>query len=85
MLLNSKRKVQTQLFVSDPRIRLLLRPRVLVDVEKVSTATTILGQPIRSPICVAPTSLHGMAHRDGEKATAKGSILTLFIYENTFV
>ncbi|KAG0179075.1 Hydroxyacid oxidase 2 [Apophysomyces sp. BC1021] len=47
------------------------RPRILVDVEKVTTSTTILGQTIRYPICVAPTAFHGLAHEDGEKATAR--------------
>lgn len=56
-------------------ISLLLRPRILVDVEKVTTATTILGHKINSPICVAPTAFHGMAHDDAEKATARGKDL----------
>lgn len=51
---------------------LLIRPRILVDVENVTTATTILGHKINSPICVAPTAFHGMAHDDAEKATARG-------------
>ncbi|KAI8150038.1 hydroxyacid oxidase 2 [Fennellomyces sp. T-0311] len=50
---------------------LLLRPKVMVDVEKVTTATTILGEKITSPICVAPTAYHSLAHHDGEKATAR--------------
>ncbi|KAI9498982.1 hydroxyacid oxidase 1-like protein [Zychaea mexicana] len=50
---------------------LLLRPKVMVDVEKVSIATTILGEKITSPICVAPTAYHALAHHDGEKATAR--------------
>lgn len=52
--------------------RLLIRPKVLVNVENVDTTTTILGHTISSPICVAPTSLHAMAHHDGEYATARG-------------
>ncbi|KAG2220932.1 hypothetical protein INT45_010685 [Circinella minor] len=50
---------------------LLLRPKVMVDVENVTVATTILGEKISSPICVAPTAYHALAHHDGEKATAK--------------
>lgn len=50
----------------------LIRPKILVNVEKVQTATTILGHKLRSPICVAPTAFHGMAHHDGEKASVAG-------------
>ena len=45
----------------------------MVDVENVTVATTILGEKISSPICVAPTAYHALAHHDGEKATAKGN------------
>ncbi|KXX79045.1 Cytochrome b2, mitochondrial [Madurella mycetomatis] len=49
-----------------------LRPRVLVDVSApVSLATTILGQPVVSPIYVAPTSLGKMVHPEGEKEIAR--------------
>ncbi|KAI9495606.1 FMN-dependent dehydrogenase [Zychaea mexicana] len=51
--------------------RLLIRPKVLIDVSKVNTSVTIQGHTLASPICVAPTSLHGMAHHEGEKATAR--------------
>ncbi|MGN6606735.1 MAG: alpha-hydroxy acid oxidase [Jatrophihabitans sp.] len=47
-----------------------LRPRLLQDVREVDTATTVLGTPVRSPVLVAPTALHGLAHPDGEVATA---------------
>jgi (S)-2-hydroxy-acid oxidase len=36
-------------------------------------STTILGEKIDFPICVAPTAMQKMAHPDGEIATAKGS------------
>lgn len=49
-----------------------LRPRVLRDVSSVSTATTVLGSPVGTPVLVAPTAFHRMAHPDGEPATAKG-------------
>jgi isopentenyl diphosphate isomerase/L-lactate dehydrogenase-like FMN-dependent dehydrogenase len=55
-------------------VSLLIRPRILVDVEKVTTETTILGHKINSPVCVAPTAFHGMAHDDAEKATARGTV-----------
>jgi len=53
--------------------RLRLMPRVLVDVSKISTETTILGVKVASPICVAPTAMQKMAHPDGELATSKAS------------
>lgn len=50
-----------------------LRPRMLRDVSTVSTQTTLLGTPVSMPIGVAPWALQGMAHPDGEKATARGA------------
>ena len=52
--------------------RLVVRPRVLVDVSKLDLSTTVLGHRISSPICIAPTAMQKMAHPDGELATAKG-------------
>ncbi len=49
-----------------------LRPRVLVDVSMIDLATTVLGTPVSMPILVAPTAYHGLAHADGECATARG-------------
>jgi isopentenyl diphosphate isomerase/L-lactate dehydrogenase-like FMN-dependent dehydrogenase len=59
-----------------------LRPRVLVDVEQVSTATTVLGLPVSMPLLVPPMALQRMAHPDGEVATARaaaaaGTLFTL--------
>ena len=53
--------------------RLRLRPRVLRDVSAVSTATTVLGSPVDLPVLVAPTALHGLAHDEGERETARGA------------
>ena len=50
-----------------------LRPRVLVDVSEVTTATTALGAPIAAPILVAPTALQRMAHPDGEPGVARAA------------
>jgi 4-hydroxymandelate oxidase len=50
-----------------------LRPRVLVDVSKRDTSTTVLGTKVSMPILVAPTSFHGLVHPEGEVATAKGA------------
>jgi 4-hydroxymandelate oxidase len=49
------------------------RPRILRDVSVVSTATTVLGRELATPVCVAPTSMHRAAHADGEVATARGA------------
>lgn len=50
-----------------------LRPRVLRDVGSVDTSLTLLGTSLRSPVLVAPSALHGLAHPDGEAATARGT------------
>ncbi|CAM9546684.1 unnamed protein product [Heterosigma akashiwo] len=62
--------------------RLRMRPRILRDVSKVDISTTILGDKISSPICVAPSAMQRMAHEDGENATARacaksGTLMTL--------
>ena len=46
--------------------RLLVWYRVMVDVSRRSTATTLLGRPIAAPLLVAPTALHRMACDEGE-------------------
>jgi (S)-2-hydroxy-acid oxidase len=48
---------------------------VLRDVSTIDMSTTILGEKIDFPICVAPTALQKLAHPDGEIATVKGSSL----------
>jgi len=53
--------------------RLRLLPRVLIDVSKINMETTILGERVSSPICLAPTAMQRMAHADGECATAKAA------------
>jgi len=50
-----------------------LRPRVLVDVSSVSTATTFLGTDVALPILIAPLAMQRMAHPDGELATARAA------------
>ncbi len=51
----------------------VLRPRVLVDVSTVETATTMLGTPVAMPIGIAPMASHGLAHPDAERATARAA------------
>ncbi len=53
--------------------RIRFRPRILRDVSSVSTATTLLGHDLRTPVCVAPTAMHRAAHPMGEIATARGA------------
>ena len=53
--------------------RYRLRPRVLVDVKTVELRTTLLGREVAMPFGIAPAALHGMAHADGECATARAA------------
>jgi 4-hydroxymandelate oxidase len=50
-----------------------LHPRVLAGIDTVSTATTLLGTPVSSPVVIAPTAIQGLAHPEGETATARGA------------
>lgn len=57
-------------------------PQVLRDVTHVEVGTTLLGTPVRTPLAIAPTTLHRAAHPDGELATARaaaeaGTVLVL--------
>lgn len=53
--------------------RLAIRHRVLVDVSRCGTATTVLGAPVSMPVLVAPTAFQKLAHPDGEQATARAA------------
>jgi 4-hydroxymandelate oxidase len=50
-----------------------LHPHVLAGISEVSTATTLLGSPVSSPVAIAPTAIQGLAHAEGEVATARGA------------
>ena len=50
-----------------------LRPRVLVDVAEVDTATTVLGADVSLPVLVAPLALQKLLHAEGEAATARAA------------
>jgi 4-hydroxymandelate oxidase len=39
-----------------------MAPRVLRDVSAVDTGTVLLGTAVSSPVCVAPTAFHRLAH-----------------------
>jgi 4-hydroxymandelate oxidase len=53
--------------------RYRLRPRVLIDVSGVAAATTLLGADAAIPAAVAPMAVHGLAHPDGELASARAA------------
>lgn len=46
--------------------KIKFRQRILVDVSKRDTSTTILGEPSTMPLMLAPVGLLGMQHGDGE-------------------
>ncbi|KAG0333625.1 Hydroxyacid oxidase 1 [Podila humilis] len=54
----------------DAYSRIRLRPRILRDVSKVDTSTTLLGHTVSSPICIAPTAMQRLAN-DAAAAKAK--------------
>jgi L-lactate dehydrogenase (cytochrome) len=43
-----------------------LRQRVLIDISKRSTATTLLGEDVSMPIALAPVAMTGLEHGNGE-------------------
>ena len=53
--------------------RVTLRPRVLVDVSRIDTATSILGDPVSAPILIAPAGMHAAACPEGECAAARAA------------
>lgn len=57
-----------------------LLPRVLRGLREVSTATTILGQPIALPVLIAPSGRHRLCHDEGERATARAARAAGTIY-----
>jgi 4-hydroxymandelate oxidase len=50
-----------------------LHPHVLAGIDGVSTATTLLGTTVATPVAIAPTAIQGLAHPEGEMATARGT------------
>jgi 4-hydroxymandelate oxidase len=57
----------------DSWLRRTLRPRVLVDVSRVDPSSTLLGSAVAFPVAIAPMAAHGLAHPDGELATARAA------------
>jgi 4-hydroxymandelate oxidase len=52
---------------------LTLQARFLRDVRERDQSTTVLGTEISTPIIIGPAGAHGLAHSDGELATARGA------------
>ncbi len=70
--------------------RILLLPRVLVDVSVRDMSTTVLGERVSMPILIAPTALQGLAHPEGEIATTRAAgaaktLTTLATLSNTSI
>ncbi len=51
--------------------RVQLRPRLLVDVSIIDMKTSALGIPVHMPLLIAPVGFQGLAHPEGECATAR--------------
>ena len=58
---------------SDDFQKIKLRQRVAVNMENRSTATTLVGQASKMPVCIAPVGLTGMQHADGEIHAARAA------------
>ncbi|GJH32873.1 L-lactate dehydrogenase [Paraburkholderia hospita] len=52
---------------------LKLQQRVAVNVERRSTASTMIGQPVAMPVAIAPTGLAGMQWANGEVLGARAA------------
>lgn len=56
-------------------------PRILRDVQKRDLSITVQGNRVKVPIGISPCAMHKMAHKDGECASAKGSITILETFQ----
>ena len=52
---------------------IMLRPRMLVDVDQRDLTTTVLGEKIDFPVMLCPAGHHGRAHSEGEIATVRAA------------
>lgn len=53
--------------------RIRLRPRVLVDVDRLDTAVTLFGKALPFPIMLAPAAYQRAMHADGELGSVRGA------------
>ena len=60
--------------------RIILHPRVLVDVSQIDMSTSLFGQEISMPVLLAPTAMHTLSHPDGELATARAAAASKTIF-----
>src|SRR5579884_4128256 len=60
--------------------QITFRPRVLVDTHQRDQSTTVLGQPLSTPLILAPTGLCGMAAPRGEVLAARASLRSGVIF-----
>lgn len=59
---------------------LLLKPRVLRDVNHLDTSLTLFGAKLQHPLLLSPTAHQKLFHKDGELAAAAGAAQTQTIY-----
>jgi 4-hydroxymandelate oxidase len=60
--------------------RILLRPRVLVDVAAIDTSLTLLGEALAHPILLAPVAYQKLFDAEGEVAAARGAAAGEAVY-----
>jgi 4-hydroxymandelate oxidase len=70
--------------------RISLRYRVLTDVSRCDSSTTVLGEEIALPVLIAPVALQAMAHEEAEIATTRaaggaGTIMVLSTVATTSI
>ncbi|KAI4861143.1 FMN-dependent dehydrogenase [Hypoxylon rubiginosum] len=53
--------------------RYKIRPRILINVSKIDTSTTIFGTKVSFPLGFAPAAMHKAAHPEGELATSRAA------------
>lgn len=60
--------------------RLVLLPRMLIDVSGATIAHTLLGAPTSAPFGIAPTAFHAIAHDDGECGVSRAAASAGVVY-----
>ncbi|KAI5262808.1 FMN-dependent dehydrogenase [Aureobasidium subglaciale] len=53
--------------------RLLIRPRVMIDVRNIDTSTTVFGKRYPFPVAFAPSAMQQLCHPRGELETAEAA------------
>ena len=53
--------------------RIRLRPRMLVDVSEIDTATVLFGQTLKMPVLLAPVAYQKIVHPEGELEAVRGA------------